>query len=79
MHRHDPAYLTELAVRVLGGPEQAANWLGRPRLQLGGRTPQELLASEDGARRVEELLRQIDDENRLHHCRTEVSRPPPDG
>jgi uncharacterized protein (DUF2384 family) len=66
MHRHDPAYILDLATRVLGDVERAAEWLDRPRLQLGGRAPRELLASEDGARRVEELLRQIDDEDRLH-------------
>ena len=67
MHRHDPAYILDLATRVLGDVQTAAEWLGRPRLQLGGRAPRELLASEDGARRVEELLRQIDDEERFHH------------
>jgi uncharacterized protein (DUF2384 family) len=72
MHRHDPAYVIDLATRVLGDVETAAEWLDRPRLQLGGRAPRELLASEDGARRVEELLRQIDDEDRLH-------RPAPPG
>ena len=66
MHRHDPAYILDLATRVLGDRKTAAEWLDRPRLQLGGRAPRELLASEDGVRRVEELLRQIDDENRLH-------------
>ena len=66
MHRHDPAYVIELAARVLGSAAAAAEWLDRPRLQLGGRAPRELLAAEDGARRVEELLRQIDDEDRLH-------------
>ena len=67
MHRHDPAYLLELATRVLGGPTAAAQWLDRPSVQLGGRTPRELLADAQGARRIEELLRQIDDEDRLHH------------
>jgi uncharacterized protein (DUF2384 family) len=72
MHRHDPGYILDLATRVLGDGKTAAEWLDRPRLQLGGRAPRELLASEDGARRVEELLRQIDDEDRLH-------RPAPPG
>lgn len=68
MHRHDPAYLLELASRVLGGANAAAQWLDRPSVQLGGRTPRELLADAQGARRIEELLRQIDDEDRLHHA-----------
>jgi putative toxin-antitoxin system antitoxin component (TIGR02293 family) len=62
MHRHDPAYIIDLAARVMGDAKAAAEWLARPRLQLGGRAPRELLATEDGARRVEELLGQIDDE-----------------
>ena len=66
MHRHDPAYIVDLATRVFGDSKTAAEWLDRPRLQLGGRAPRALLASEDGVRRLEELLRQIDDENRLH-------------
>ena len=65
MHRHDPAYVIELAARVFGDAKGAAQWLDRPSLQLGGRAPSELLGSEDGARRIEELLRQIDDEQRL--------------
>lgn len=70
MHRHDEIYVMELAVRVLGNPEKAAEWLARPALQLGGRAPRELLPSAEGARRVEELLRQIDDDNRLHGAPT---------
>ncbi len=66
MHRHDPGHIIDLAIRVLGDANAAAEWLDRPRLQLGGRAPRELLASEDGVRRLEELLRQIDDEDRLH-------------
>jgi putative toxin-antitoxin system antitoxin component (TIGR02293 family) len=66
MHRHDPAYLAELAKRVFGDPAKAADWLDRPSVQLGGRAPRELLATAEGARRVEELLAQIDDDDRLH-------------
>lgn len=72
MHRHDAAHVVEIAVRVLGDREAAAKWLDRPSVQLGGRAPRELLASEDGARRVEELLAQVDDDNRLR-------RPPTRG
>jgi uncharacterized protein (DUF2384 family) len=56
MHRHDAAYVVELANRVFGDPEKAAKWLDRPSLQLGGRAPRDLLA--------------IDDDNRLHSRRT---------
>jgi len=66
MHRHDATYVVEVAVRVFGDREKAAKWLDRPSLQLGGRAPRELLANDDGARRVEELLAQIDDDDRLH-------------
>ena len=63
---HDLARVIEVATRVLGGAEGAAQWLDRPSLQLGGRSPREVLAAADGVRRVEELLAQIDDDDRLH-------------
>jgi uncharacterized protein (DUF2384 family) len=66
MHRHDAARLIELAGRVFGDPHKAAHWLDRPSLQLGGRAPRDVLATPDGVRRVEELLAQIDDDDRLH-------------
>jgi putative toxin-antitoxin system antitoxin component (TIGR02293 family) len=66
MHRHDAAHVVELARRVFGDPQTATHWLNRPSLQLGGRAPRDLLGHEDGARRVEELLMQIDDDSRLH-------------
>ena len=56
-----------LAVRVLGDEARATAWLDRPSVQLGGRSPREILATPGGARRVEELLVQIDDDDRLHH------------
>lgn len=65
VHRHDPDYIIELANRVFGDAAKAAEWLNLPRLQLGGRTPREILATAGGARRVEELLVQIDDDKRL--------------
>jgi len=65
MHRHDPTYLVALAIRVFGGPRRANEWLDRPSVQRGGRSPRALIATEAGAHRVEELLAQIDDE-RLH-------------
>ena len=65
MHEHGKKRVLRLAERVFGDPAKARQWLGRPSVQLGGRTPLEVLGSEDGARRVEELLAQIDDDDRL--------------
>ena len=65
MHRHDRDSIIQLASRIFGDRLKARDWLTRPSLQLGGRTPMEMLATEDGACRVEELLTQIDDDNRL--------------
>jgi len=65
MHRHDARRVMRIAERVFGDPAQARHWLNRPSVQLGGRAPLEVLGSEDGARRVEELLAQIDDDDRL--------------
>jgi uncharacterized protein (DUF2384 family) len=65
VHRHDPDYVMELARRVFGDAAKATEWFNQPRLQLGGRTPMEVLSTEDGAQRVEELLAQIDDDKRL--------------
>jgi putative toxin-antitoxin system antitoxin component (TIGR02293 family) len=63
---HNLARVIEVARRVLGSARDAAQWLDRPSLQLGGRSPRELLAAAGGVRRVEELLAQIDDDDRLH-------------
>jgi putative toxin-antitoxin system antitoxin component (TIGR02293 family) len=65
MHTHNAASILELANRVFADPTQAQDWLSRPSVQLGGRTPLEMLDSEAGVRRVEELLAQIDDDGRL--------------
>ncbi len=66
MHKYDAAYIARLATRVFGDRKDAAAWLDRTNIQLGGRSPRELLGTEDGARRIAELLTQIDDDNRLH-------------
>lgn len=65
MHTHLPSFILSLANRVLGDPAKASGWLDRPCVQLGGHTPRDMLGSEDGVRRVEELLRQLDDDQRL--------------
>lgn len=65
MHSHDRTDVVALASRILGSQAKAAEWLNLPRVQLGGRTPMSALATPEGARRVEELLMQIDDDERL--------------
>jgi uncharacterized protein (DUF2384 family) len=69
MHRHDPGHVIELAIRVFGEEAHAMAWLDRPSVQLGGRSPREALSLRGGARRVEELLAQIADDERLHRGR----------
>lgn len=65
MHTHDRSFILALAKRIFGDPAKASDWLDRPCMQLGGHTPRDMLASDDGARRVEELLVQLDDDQRL--------------
>jgi len=65
VHRHDRALIIQIANRVFGDPAKAQDWLNRPRVQLGGRTPMQMLGTKTGARRVEELLAEIDDDKRL--------------
>ncbi len=48
-----------LAQRVFGDPAKAHRWLRKPKDRLGGDTPMAFLASEHGARIVEEMLHQI--------------------
>lgn len=66
MHRYDAKYVDKLAARTFGNPEDAHAWLDRPSVQLGGRSPRQLLATAAGVRRVVDLLTQIDDDKRLH-------------
>jgi putative toxin-antitoxin system antitoxin component (TIGR02293 family) len=48
------------AERVFGDPEKAHRWLRKPKRALNGETPVAFLASEEGARKVEEMLHRID-------------------
>lgn len=48
------------AVEVLGGPEEATEWLREKNFALGGETPLGFADTEPGARRVERLLGQIE-------------------
>lgn len=65
MHTHDPSFILALSSRIFGDPARASDWLDRPCVQLGGHTPRDMLGSDEGARRVEELLLQLDDDQRL--------------
>jgi putative toxin-antitoxin system antitoxin component (TIGR02293 family) len=48
------------AERVFGDPAKARRWLRKPKRHLQGETPLAFLASEEGARKVEEMLHRID-------------------
>lgn len=48
------------AAKVFGNPDKANRWMRKPKHQLGGETPLAYLASEAGARVVEEMLDRID-------------------
>ena len=48
------------AARVFGDATNAHRWLRKPKRALNGETPVAFLASEEGARKVEEMLHRID-------------------
>jgi len=52
--------IAEQARRVFGAPEKAWRWLREPKRALHGETPVSHLASEAGARDVEEMLGRIE-------------------
>jgi putative toxin-antitoxin system antitoxin component (TIGR02293 family) len=54
------ARVAVLAERIFGDKEKAHRWLRKPKFALGRATPLTYLASEAGARMVEEMLWQID-------------------
>jgi putative toxin-antitoxin system antitoxin component (TIGR02293 family) len=55
------ARVTAAAEQVFGEPERAWRWLRKPKRQFDSKSPIEMLATEAGARLVEELITQIDD------------------
>jgi len=55
------ARIAAMAEQVFGEPERAWRWLRKSKPNFDGNAPIEMLASEAGARLVEELLLQIDD------------------
>ena len=54
------ARVTAMAEQVFGEPERAWRWLRKSKSRFDGRTPIEMLATEAGARLVEEMIVQID-------------------
>lgn len=48
------------AEKVFGDPEKAGRWLRKPKPRFDGRTPIDMLATECGARLVEEWLGQLE-------------------
>lgn len=55
------ARIAALTEHVFGGPDRSWRWLRAPKRQLQGRSPLQLVATEAGARLVEELLYRIDE------------------
>ena len=54
------ARVDEQAARIFGDAAKAHRWLRKPKAALAGKTPLAYLATEAGARVVEEMLNQID-------------------
>ncbi len=54
------ARITAKAEQVFGEPERSWRWLRKPKERFHGKTPIEMLATEAGARLVEEMIVQID-------------------
>lgn len=54
------ARLIEIASEILGGQNEASDWLKEPNFALGDRTPLEVARTEPGAKLVERVLRQIE-------------------
>jgi putative toxin-antitoxin system antitoxin component (TIGR02293 family) len=55
------ARTTALAEQVFGESDRSWRWLRAPKRQFRGRSPLQLLATEAGARLVEELLHRVDE------------------
>lgn len=55
------ARVTAMAEQVFGEPERAWRWLRKAKRHFNGKTPVEMLATEAGARLVEEMVVQIED------------------
>lgn len=55
------ARITAMGEQVFGESERAWRWMRKPKRRFDGKTPIEMLATEAGARLVEEMIAQIDD------------------
>ena len=55
------ARIASSAEQVFGESERAWRWLRKPKRYFDGKTPIDMLATEAGARLVEEMIVQIDD------------------
>lgn len=55
------AKITELSDQVFANPEKSKRWLNNPLKALNGKSPIDMLDSEEGARIVEDLLGQLDE------------------
>ena len=55
------ARITSLAEQTFGESDRAWRWMRKPKRRFQGRTPIEMIATEAGARLVEEMISQIDD------------------
>ena len=55
------ARVATMAEQAFGEPERAWRWLRKPKRHFKGKTPIEMLATEAGARLVEEMVVQIED------------------
>ncbi len=55
------ARILALAERVFSSREKAFSWMRKPKIRFDGETPMQMLASEAGARLVEQMLLQVDE------------------
>lgn len=54
------ARISTMAERAFGDSGKAWRWLRKPKRRFGGKTPMEMLATEAGARLVEEMILQLE-------------------
>jgi putative toxin-antitoxin system antitoxin component (TIGR02293 family) len=54
------ARVTAHAEKVFGDPEKAWRWLRKPKIRFDGKTPLDMLATEAGARLVDEMIYQLE-------------------
>lgn len=55
------ARIATLAEQVFGDPERAWRWMRKTKRHFDGKTPMQMLATEAGARLVEEMIARVDD------------------